>query len=734
MALRNYRIAHAVPGRVRFKLLDLNNKTVNAPVLEAWMEGMAGVRQVRVNRSALSLIVEYEPEQVERQALVERLQGFSPQTLPAGSAGDEPEIGMSALATSAITLVALPFLRPPLRRLLTLIAVAPTLAKGINTLLRRGIKVDVLDALAVGLAAARGEYITALITNLLLALGALLERTTERQSNRLLRRLLQPDPAPAWVERDDELIQIPADGVAVNEIVVVGVGERVPVDGRVVTGMALVNQAAITGEDVPVRKEAPKRVVSGSVLVEGRLRIQATQVGGQTTTALVARFIQDALDKRSSTQRLADELADKRVYLTLITGGLVYATTRNLTRLESVFLVDYSCALKLGTPMAFKSGMYRAATEGILMKGGDAIERLAEIDTIIFDKTGTLTHSELLVTDVRVLEPGYCAEEALLAVVASVEEHASHPIAQAVVDAARERELQHISHGEVDYLVAHGMAAAVNGQRIVIGSRHYLEAHEAIDCAAHGAEIERLQDEGKTLLYVGSEGRLIGLLALRDTLRREAFATLASLRAQGIKQLIMITGDRRQKAAALGRELGLDAVYAETEPEEKAAIIQALQQRGHKVAFVGDGVNDGPALASADVGIAMPRGAEIARATADIVLLDDRLVNVAAAHALAQGTMKLIQTNFNLAVGINTGVLAGAIMGWLSPVASAILHNGTTIGILLKALAGVKVAPHRGQGITLVHADAKTAQPRQSITYLPKPADSIEGGGEKYLH
>jgi heavy metal translocating P-type ATPase len=504
----------------------------------------------------------------------------------------------------------------------------------------------------------------------------------------------------AWVERDGVLVQVAGDEVEEGETVVVGLGETIPVDGRVLEGAALVNQAAVTGEDVPVRKEAPRRVVAGSTLVEGRLRIQATQVGADTTTARISRFIQESLGKQSDTQRLADQLADKRVYLTLVTGGLVYAFTRDLTRLEAVFLVDYSCALKLGTPVAFKSGMYAAAAQGVLMKGGQAIEHLAGVDTVVFDKTGTLTHSELAVTDVVVLDPNGCSEADLLALVASVEEHASHPVAKAVVEAARERDLQHITHGEVDYLVAHGMAAQVGPQgqtnRIRIGSRHYLQEHEGIAFDAHEALIDRLQEEGKILLFVGGEGGPVGLIALRDTLRADAAATLKRLRALGVKQLVMITGDRHAKAQALAQELGLDAFHAEMPPEGKAGVIEALQAAGHKVAFVGDGVNDGPALVAAEVGIAMPRGADIARATADIVLLDDRLAGVADARDLAARTMRLIRTNFNLAVGINTAILGGAILGWLSPVASAVLHNGTTIGILLNALAGVSQAPGIG--------------------------------------
>jgi heavy metal translocating P-type ATPase len=356
--------------------------------------------------------------------------------------------------------------------------------------------------------------------------------------------------------------------------------------------------------------------------------------------------------------------------------------------------VDYSCALKLGTPVAFKSGMYRAAAHGVLMKGGDAIEHLAAVDTIVFDKTGTLTHSDLIVTDVVVLgKGGTCTEQDLLALVASVEEHASHPVAKAVVEAARERDLRHISHGEVDYMVAHGMAADVNkGGRIFVGSRHYLEEHLDIHFGRFEQRIDAFQEEGKTLLFVGNQDGPVGLIALRDTLREDAAAALQRLRGLGIERLVMITGDRRNKAEALAREVGIDEVHADMRPEEKAGIIQRLQQEGRNVAFVGDGVNDGPALATAEVGIAMPRGADIARATADIVLMDDRLEVVADAREIADKTMRMIRGNFNAAVGINTGVLVGAIMGWLSPVASAVLHNGTTIGILLNALRGVQIS------------------------------------------
>jgi heavy metal translocating P-type ATPase len=691
-------ILHETPARLRLRFPPLAEPGFKPAWLESWMETQPGVEDVRINRNAACLVVTFDPKRTGRAAVLDRLEAFRVDQAPAAGRSASVMGETAPMVTSAATLAMAPLLQPRARRLLTLANVAPILADGAGTLLREGIKMEVLDAAAVGLSALRGEVYTANLTAFLLALGEFLEHQTQRRSDRLLRRLLRPEPAAAWVERDGDLLQVSGDAVGVGEIVVVGVGETVPVDGRVVDGVALVNQAAVTGEDVPVRREQRHRVVAGSIVEEGRIRIEAQRVGSDTTTARVASFIQASLENRSDTQRLAEELADRRVWLTLITGGLVYALTRNLTRLESVFLVDYSCALKLGTPMAFKTGMVRAASHGVLMRGGAAIEHLSEVDTVVFDKTGTLTHSELVVTDVVVMDSRHLTEDALLALVASVEEHASHPLAQAVVDAARERDLQHITHGEVDYLVAHGLSTDVEGTRVIIGSRHFLEEHHAVSFNRHEAVIERLQDEGKTLLYVGAAARgqitpaPIGVVALRDTLRADAGYALKRLRALGVGQIVMITGDRRAKAEALAKEVGIDVVHAEVAPEDKAAIIQRLQADGRKVAFVGDGINDGPALSVANVGIAMPRGADIARATADIVLMDDRLTAVADAREIAARTMALIRSNFNIAVGVNTAVLAGAVLGWLSPVMSAVLHNGTTIGVLLRALAGAGVA------------------------------------------
>jgi len=683
------RLVHETAGRLRFKLPLLADPLIDFSWLQTWLESIQGVDSVRINRRARSVIFEYDGETESRESIFHFLDELRRQKIPSGDSDPDEPAELAPMLTTGGLIMALPFLSPQVKMVLTFLNISKILITGIDTLLTKGIKVEVLDAIAIGLSASKGEYLTANITDFLMELGTYLEKKTERQSDSMLRKLLRLEPVLAWVERNGVLVQVPDDQIQMGERVEVGVGEKIPVDGLILDGAALVNQSAITGESVPVRKEVMDRAIAGSVVEDGRLRIEARHVGDETTTARIARFIDDSLENGSETERLADELADRRVYLTLGTGGLVYLLTGEERRLESVFLVDYSCALKLGTPLAFKSGMYRAATDGILLKGGEAIEALSRVDTVVFDKTGTLTYSDLQVTDVVVLDEDRWPRERLLAVTASIEEHASHPIAEAIVREAKEEKLNHIDHGEVDYLVAHGMSCPVNGDRLVIGSRHYLEEHEGLDFSECDDVIAALQEQGKTILYVGTNDEPIGLIGLRDTVRDDASFVLNRLHAQGVKHLVMLTGDHKNRAEALAAEIGIDEVFAEQVPESKASVIEQLKAEGRKVAFVGDGVNDGPALVAADVGIAMSRGAELARATADVVLLEDELALLIDAVDIAQRTMKLVRQNYDAAIGINTAVMMGAAMGWLSPISTAVLHNGTTVALLLKALRGI---------------------------------------------
>jgi heavy metal translocating P-type ATPase len=668
--------------------------------LETWIESIRGVTSVRVNRPARSIVLEYDGQSETRRSVLALLGALRRERIPNGESAPAEYAELGPMLATGLLILALPFCSPPMRRLLTFLNISGTLFKGMDALIHHGIKIEVLDAAAIGLSAWRGEHLTANVTDFLMHLGEFLEKKTERQSDQMLRRLLRPEPVLTWVEREGALVQAPDNEIAPGERIQVGPGEKIAVDGLVLGGAALVNQAAITGESVPVRKEIMDRAIAGTVVVDGRLRIEARHVGEDTTTARIARFIDDSLDQTSETQRMAERMADRRVYLTLGTGALIYLLTRDERRLSSVFLVDYSCALKLGTPLAFKSGMYRAASEGVLLKGGEAVERLAEVDTVVFDKTGTLTHSDLEVTDVIVLDAQRWPRDRLLAVTASIEEHATHPIAEAIVRKAREEKLNHIDHGEVDYLVAHGMSCPVNGDHLLIGSRHYVEEHEGISFDVFRSQVEALEDDGKTLLYIGTRDEPIGLIALRDTLREDAAEVLARLRQLGVKHIVLLTGDHKQRAEAMARHLGIDEVFAEQVPEDKAGVLEQLRAEGRRVAFVGDGVNDGPALVAADVGIAMCRGAELARATADVVLLEDRLSLLVDAMAISQQTMKLIASNYRAAIGINTGVMMGAALGIISPVVSAVLHNGTTVGLLVRALRGLGDASPRATDLT----------------------------------
>jgi heavy metal translocating P-type ATPase len=661
---------------------------------------MPGVRNVRINPLAASLVVEYNGKAAIKQNIMDWCANISQKYWPRVDATENVSnsTDLSSIIGSGLALALLPFLRFPFNSLLTYITIAPTLTKGANTLLSQGIKVEVLDSLAVGLAAVRGENFTAIATHGLLAAGEYLEHQTEKHSDALLRHLLKPMPTQAWIEREGTLIQIPSTEIKEGDIVIVGTGEMMPIDGRVIDGTAAVNEASLTGETVPVRKEFKDKVLSGTVIEDGRLKIRATQVGDNTTTARITRFIEESLKKQSKTQCMAEELANQRVYYTLGLGGLVYLLTRDLHRLAAVFLVDHACPLKLGTPVAIKSAMYRGATHGMLFRGGQAIENIANADTIVFDKTGTLTTGKLEVTDIISLtEDKKWPKNEILALIASVEEHATHPVADAVVNSAKQKALHHIEHEDVDYMVAHGLTTLVEEQTLVIGSRHFLEEHKQIYFAAYEELIEELEGQGKTLLYAALNEKPLGIIGLRDHLRPEAADILKKLRQTGIKNIALLTGDQRDKALALADELGIEAnsVYYECPPEEKGNIVKKLQRQGQQVAFVGDGVNDAPALISADVGIAMPKGADLARATADIVLLDDHLETVLNAKILGNKTMRLIHYHFNVSMLINSAVAGGAALGLLSPVLTALLHNGTTIGILLNSLAGVSLKENK---------------------------------------
>jgi cation-transporting P-type ATPase C len=674
-------IVHELDKRLRLRLLSDADDFAQT---EAALRQLPGVADVRANRACASVTLVYDGRPEVRDSILAT--AHRPPSMAADMWRPSPAVETRRLMLAAGAIAAGLLLPTPLAATITWLNVAGVVARGVAAALRATLKTDVLDALAIGLPAARQEYSTANVTRFLLALAEQIEATTVQQSDELLRSLLRRAPGDVWVERHDgELARIPFIQLKGGERVVVGAGETIPVDGQVVAGAAYVDQSTVTGESLPLPRTVGDEALAGGVVTGGRLVLQAERVGEATTTGRITRYIQEALDRPAEIQTVSSVFADRRIGITLATAAAVFALTRDWRRIESVFMVDYSCAVKLGTPIAIKSAMYRAAQEGCLVKSGTAIETLAGVDTIVFDKTGTLTHNTLEVTDICPLDPGI-DEERVAAMVASLGEHTSHPIARAVVGLAKRRRLAHIPHEEVSFIIGHGVEANVDGRRIRFGSRHYLEDDEHISFADARKTVKTFREEGKSLLYVAADERPLAVFALRDRLRPESSSTLAQLRALGAKRLVMITGDHQAPALAFAKKLGIDAVHYEQLPEDKATIIAALKQEGRRVAYIGDGVNDGPALMAADVGISMPRAADIARATADIVLLEDRLDSVATILSIAQKSMRLIHSNFGIAVGVNSAILAAAAFGRLSPLAAATLHNGTTITVLLRAL------------------------------------------------
>lgn len=682
---------HRATGRVRFRY---RCRAALDAAATAAIGGIAGVLDVRINPAARSLVLRYDPGETDAERL-----GAALLRLPGGGAAagtvPPPEAAnaewRNLMACSALLLGggALP---PALKMPATIAVARPLFGEAVEDLRREGITSHVLEALAVAISAARRDFAAAHVTTFMLALGEYLEHSIARRSDDLLKHLLRPDTGLVWVEEDGAERQVPAAEVAVGATVIVGAGAAIPIDGTVLGGEAMVNEAAMTGESAPVRKQRGDAALSGTVIEEGRLRIYAENVGHHTAAARIADYVERSLTAKSRAQLGAARLADRLVPLVLGLAGTAWLGSGDWQRAAAVLQADFSCALKLATPVAFKASMYRAGKSGILFKGADVVERLAEVDTVIFDKTGTLTTGRLVVTDSVAFDKAYTAQD-LLDLAASVEEHYFHPLALAVVEAARAGRSRHFDHKEVEFIAAHGVASVIDGRRIVVGSRHFVEEDEGIPVGRHRRPIDRLYREGKTLLYIGYDHRLLGVIALKDSLRDDAAATVARLRQLGVGRVLMLTGDHRERAAELAEQVGLDAFHAELLPQQKAEIVQQLAAAGAKIAFVGDGINDAPALAGAHVGIAMQRGADIARLTSDIALLDDHIGRVADAKELANATMKRIAGNFRLAMGTNSGILAAAALGSLSPVASAILHNGSTIGILLNALRGGAARP-----------------------------------------
>ena len=580
------------------------------------------------------------------------------------------------------------FLPAPLDAAYTAFRSIRFLWKGVRCVLSRRLEVEVLDALSIGVSLLRGDFGTAGSVMFLLNLGSLLEEWTRKKSLDDLARSMALNVDKVWVRSQGTEVLVPLTKVRSGDEVVVRSGNMIPLDGTVLEGEAMVNQAALTGEAMPVRKAEGSTLYAGTVVEEGECVFIAKAEGGSNRYDKIVAMIEESEKLKSSTENRALVLADKLVPWCLGATVVTYLLTRNATRAISCLMVDFSCALKLSMPLAVLSAMRECGSYHITVKGGKYLEALSQADTIVFDKTGTLTRATPQV--VEVVPFSGCNEREVLQLAACLEEHFPHSMANAVVRAAKERGISHEEmHSEVEYIVAHGIASRVGGQRVVIGSHHFVFEDEK--CTIPAAEQQRFDalKPAYSHLYMAASGQLVGVICISDPLRPEAAAVLNGLRALGIRNTVMMTGDSERTAAAIAKQVGVDRFFAEVLPEDKANFVQQAKAEGHTVVMIGDGINDSPALSAADIGIAINSGAAIAREIADVTIKADSLEELVALKAIANSLQKRVHANYRFVLTFNSALIALGALGILQPASSAMLHNLSTIGISLKSMTNL---------------------------------------------
>ncbi len=580
------------------------------------------------------------------------------------------------------------FLPAPLDAAYTAFRSIRFLWKGVRCVLSRRLEVEVLDALSIGVSLLRGDFGTAGSVMFLLNLGSLLEEWTRKKSLDDLARSMALNVDKVWVRSQGTEVLVPLTKVRSGDEVVVRSGNMIPLDGTVLEGEAMVNQAALTGEAMPVRKTEGSTLYAGTVVEEGECVFIAKAEGGSNRYDKIVAMIEESEKLKSSTENRALVLADKLVPWCLGATVVTYLLTRNATRAISCLMVDFSCALKLSMPLAVLSAMRECGSYHITVKGGKYLEALSQADTIVFDKTGTLTRATPQV--VEVVPFSGCNEREVLQLAACLEEHFPHSMANAVVRAAKERGISHEEmHSEVEYIVAHGIASRVGGERVVIGSHHFVFEDEK--CTIPTAEQQKFDalKPAYSHLYMAASGQLVGVICISDPLRPEAAAVLNGLRALGIRNTVMMTGDSERTAAAIAKQVGVDRFFAEVLPEDKANFVQQAKAEGHTVVMIGDGINDSPALSAADIGIAINSGAAIAREIADVTIKADSLEELVALKAIANSLQKRVHANYRFVLTFNSALIALGALGILQPASSAMLHNLSTIGISLKSMTNL---------------------------------------------
>ena len=687
-----FKIEHEIRGRVRLHICQKRMTCRQADQLEYFMTKLNGVISVKVVERNQDVVICYSDNREEMLRAIQRFsyeKAEAPESYLQNSGremnGEYWEKMVNHVVLHYGKKIFLPL---PVRTFLTTLKSVKYIWKGVRTLAKCRIEVPVLDATAIGVSMLRGDFSTASSVMFLLGFGEILEDWTHKKSVDDLARSMSLNVSKVWLITEDSEVQVGTDEIKPGDRVRIHMGTVIPFDGIVTEGEAMVNEASLTGESMPVAKHESSYVYAGTVMEEGELTIRVKETSGSTKFEKIVTMIEETEKLKSAVESKAEHLADRLVPYTLAGTALTYALTRNVTKALSILMVDFSCALKLAMPISVLAAIREANAHHITVKGGKFLEAVAEADTIVFDKTGTLTKAQPTVVDVVSFNGD--SKENLLRLAACMEEHFPHSMAKAVMDAAKERGLTHEEmHSKVEYIVAHGISTMVDGRKAIIGSHHFVFEDEKCTIPVGKEELFRNLPEEYSHLYLGIEGKLAAVICIEDPLRPEAPEVVKALRKAGFTQIVMMTGDSDRTAKAIATRVGVDKYYSEVLPEDKAKFVEEAKAQGRKVLMVGDGINDSPALSAADVGIAISDGAELAREIADITIGADDLSVMVTLKEISNGLMDKIHKNYRRIVGINGSLIALGVTGVIQPTMSALLHNTSTLLIGMDSMKSV---------------------------------------------
>ena len=689
-------IRHEIRGRMRIHLSSGRMSIRQADLFSFYLSSLPQVTAAKVYERTGDAVIVYRGDRKELIGAVlrfrwddEALNELAPKNSSRSIGREYQEKLVGKILVKLFTRLFLPL---PVRAAHTACTAVPFLFRGARCALRGKLAVDVLDAAAIGISMLRRDFGTASSVTFLLGIGEILEEWTHKKSVSDLAGRMSLNIEKVWQWEDGTETLVPISKIRVGDLVAVHIGSVIPVDGIVESGEAMVNQASMTGESMPVRKERDMYVYAGTAVEEGTILVRVRKTSGSSRYERIVSMIEESEKLKSKLEKKASRLADVLVPWSFGGTLLTWLLTRNVTRAVSILMVDFSCALKLSMPLAVLSAMREASSFQITVKGGGYLEAVAKADTIVFDKTGTLTKAKPVVAGIVPFE-GRDPDE-MLRIAACLEEHFPHSMANAVVSESVRRGLVHEEmHSKVEYIVAHGIASRIGNDRVIIGSSHFVKKNKK--CVIPEGEEEKFHSlpPEYSHLYLAVAGRLAAVICIEDPLREEARGVIQKLKTLGISKVVMMTGDSERTARSIAARVGVDEYYSEVLPEDKAGYVETAKEEGHKVIMVGDGINDSPALSAADAGIAISEGAEIAREIADITISEDSMDRLVALKLISNALMRRVNGNYRFVIGFNLGLILLGVFGILPPAASALLHNTSTIALSLNSMTNLLKEP-----------------------------------------